>query len=376
MQEAELRGRLDGHELWLTSDEQQGARADLSGLDLRGRDLSGVNLRGAFLRGAQLDGAMLKDAELVHADFRDAQLRGADLSGANLLLADFTGADLSNAALSGTTTGGEEVLGHVRRGPRFRDANLSGADLSSAGCFKSDFSGATLAGTRFTGATLTGANLSDRDLKGLDFRSADLSSTNFQASDLTEADLTGATLVHADLQRSTLSKANIRGSNLQSANLGETKVDGIHYDRATRFRGVRVFSCYGSSRFRRFAQDQDFIEEFREAHPAYYRVWLVLTDCGRSMLRVVLWSLFFLVLFGWIYYLLGEEAFNTSAGGLGWSVFTTTYYSVVTFTTLGFGDITPNSPEAAVVVMLEVIVGYVMLGILISILATKVARRS
>ncbi len=67
---------------------------------------------------------------------------------------------------------------------------------------------------------------------------------------------------------------------------------------------------------------------------------------------------------------------STSGQTLRWSLFTTVYYSVVTFTTLGFGDITPRTPLAAGIVMLEVIVGYLMLGILISILATKVARRS
>jgi hypothetical protein len=52
------------------------------------------------------------------------------------------------------------------------------------------------------------------------------------------------------------------------------------------------------------------------------------------------------------------------------------YYSVVTFTTLGFGDIVPKTNLAALLVMAEVILGYVMLGGLISIFATKLARRS
>jgi hypothetical protein len=52
------------------------------------------------------------------------------------------------------------------------------------------------------------------------------------------------------------------------------------------------------------------------------------------------------------------------------------YYSVVTFTTLGFGDVIPNTIEASRWVMAEVIIGYIMLGGLISILANKLARRS
>jgi voltage-gated potassium channel Kch len=93
------------------------------------------------------------------------------------------------------------------------------------------------------------------------------------------------------------------------------------------------------------------------------------------MSRVVLWSVLIIALFSLSYFLLGESAF-AQAEGLDWTLFTTTYYSVVTFTTLGFGDITPSTSLAAGIVMIEVIVGYVMLGILISILATKVARRS
>jgi hypothetical protein len=47
------------------------------------------------------------------------------------------------------------------------------------------------------------------------------------------------------------------------------------------------------------------------------------------------------------------------------------YYSVVTFTTHGFGDIVPRELWAEVAVTLQVIMGYIMLGGLISIFATK-----
>jgi hypothetical protein len=183
--------------------------------------------------------------------------------------------------------------------------------------------------------------------------------------------------VHCNLQGATLSDADVSGACLKSANFADAKVDGIRFDRKTSFRGIRVASCYGSSRFRRYAQDQDYIEEFKDAHPFYYSVWLMLTDCGRSMTRVMLWSAGLALLFGLLFYALGENAFEISQrDSLGWSPFTMIYYSVVTFTTLGFGDITPRTPIAAVLVMVEVVTGYLMLGILISILATKVARRS
>ncbi|MCB2187707.1 MAG: hypothetical protein KQJ78_14900 [Deltaproteobacteria bacterium] len=51
------------------------------------------------------------------------------------------------------------------------------------------------------------------------------------------------------------------------------------------------------------------------------------------------------------------------------------YYSVVTFPTLGFGDITQHSDGARLAVMAEVVLGYVRLGGLISIFANLITRR-
>jgi hypothetical protein len=54
---------------------------------------------------------------------------------------------------------------------------------------------------------------------------------------------------------------------------------------------------------------------------------------------------------------------------LPFSMFSMIYYSVVTSTTLGFGDVKPQTAVAVLVVMTEVILD--MLGGLISILANK-----
>ncbi|HMQ22638.1 MAG TPA: ion channel [Planctomycetota bacterium] len=48
----------------------------------------------------------------------------------------------------------------------------------------------------------------------------------------------------------------------------------------------------------------------------------------------------------------------------------------MTFTTLGFGDITPLNLAGQFAVVTEVVLGYIALGILVSILANKVARRA
>ncbi len=56
--------------------------------------------------------------------------------------------------------------------------------------------------------------------------------------------------------------------------------------------------------------------------------------------------------------------------------FTPFYFSIVTYTTLGFGDVVPATVTGEVVVSTEVILGYVTLGLLLAVLAEKLARRS
>ena len=56
-----------------------------------------------------------------------------------------------------------------------------------------------------------------------------------------------------------------------------------------------------------------------------------------------------------------------------WSMW---YFSIVTFTTLGFGDVVAANSTARLLVAAEVIVGYIMLGGLVSIFANKFARRN
>jgi uncharacterized protein YjbI with pentapeptide repeats len=371
----ELARILDQHQRWLESERRQGARADLSGAELDGVELAGVDLSGAVLRGVLLREANLSQARLIHADLRDASLQDANLAGANLMLTDFSGSDMLGANLSGAIASSD--LGQTRRGPRFRDVDLRNARLVGAYCSMSDFSGANLAGAQMAGVILELAKLAETDLSQLDLSGANLCNADLRRCNLSGANLREARLIHANLEEATLSRADVSGAALQSANLANAKVDGIRYDRKARFQGVRVDSCYGSSRFKRHARDQDYIEEFKAAHPYYYILWRGLTDCGRSMTRVILWSAVLAVFFGLVFFSLGREAFALShPETLPWGLFSMIYYSVVTFTTLGFGDITPRTPLAATLVMVEVVTGYLMLGILISILATKVARRS
>ena len=88
-----LRGESGGARAILSGANLRGAilsgadlrGADLSDADLSGAILSGANLRGAILSGANLSRAILRDADLSHANLRDADLRGAILGARSIV---------------------------------------------------------------------------------------------------------------------------------------------------------------------------------------------------------------------------------------------------------------------------------------------------
>lgn len=306
---------------------------DLKDADLRHSFLQRANLHGAHLENANLANCVLKKANLSSAHLQGACLAFADLEQAVLVFARCAGADFRVARLA------RAVL---------EDADLEGADLSHA-----DLNGAVLAS-----AGLKHANLTDCRLHGVNMAAANLENANVSQVSYDRQ-------IFLQLLKRT-------GFNFQA--LWRQRYDCI-LDSTIRCKGVNAASCYGSQRFKLFLQDQDYLEEFLETRwgRRICFLWWLSADCGRSLSRWAGWSIAIAMIFACIYHLLGPNSFASEH--LRLNFWNTVYYSVVTFTTLGFGDITPRNTTAAMVVMVEVIIGYVMLGGLITIFASKLSRR-
>lgn len=121
-------------------------------------------------------------------------------------------------------------------------------------------------------------------------------------------------------------------------------------------------------------KDDMHLLSFKKKHPKLHFLWWLFADCGRSIGRWALWSIGSALFFAIVYSIIGPYGFKPKPEGYTW--FSFFYYSIVTFTTLGFGDITPIKWFTEILVTIEVSLGYIMLGGLISILANKLARRS
>ncbi|MFC1692007.1 pentapeptide repeat-containing protein [Candidatus Latescibacterota bacterium] len=308
---------------------------DLSGISLAGRDLSGMDLSMIDISGADLTETNLTGAKLFKSNLQKVTLMRATLEGAEL-----TGADLSKAVLE------EANAKHV---------GLGMANLKQANIFR---------------CNLEGATLSLADLEGADLRNAFMRDTRIR-----ETNLSGADLTNADLRSTDLSLSNVSGASFSNADMREARLRAVHGFEKANWIGVDVrnVNFAGAYRLRRFIQDQNFIKEFREANrvtSALYYLWWLTSDCGRSMLRWCIWIGLLACFFGWLYSLVEIDYGNHPT----WlSPF---YYSVVTLTTLGYGDVQPASLGGQIVAMLEVISGYMMLGGLLSIFSNKIARRA
>jgi hypothetical protein len=153
--------------------------------------------------------------------------------------------------------------------------------------------------------------------------------------------------------------------------------------------GIRgLDSCYGNAVFVRDAQDQDYLDTMehniaqtpsprkRKMMELMFSFWKRI-DYGRSLTKPFLYAIVLSALFGVIYLFdmkLSWGLMDYSGSAQSW--ITPFYYSIVTYTTLGFGDITPQHWLGEIIVVVEVILGYTTLGLILSILANRVARQA
>ena len=336
------------------------------------------------------NGRDLRGADLHHEDLADAHLRHtalaeANLSGARLFLANLRGSDLRGAVLSGAELGGATLSHAQLSGAELINAELGGADLTRA-----DLAGAGMRNAQLHGATLADADLSGANLSGADLGKADLSDANLSGARLVAADLTGAEVCDADLCGADLTGADLCGARVWSVKLhepngwGQADLSDARFDRRTSFLHTDISrtNWSGNPLLKRHIEDQQWLQAWRNSSPSkkyLYWMWLISCVCGRSFSVWALWSLGLMAAFGLLFLgpLNGSIEIDPGlTGDRAVSAFTYFYYSIVTFTTLGFGDITPSNWLGEAAVILEVIIGYVMLGGLISIFANKLARRA
>lgn len=289
--------------------------------------------------GEDLNGAFLKEAELSGIDwFSERSLVGVNLTGARL-----NGADLS-------------------------EANLMLATLTDVSAINADFRGANLEGAMFTNADLRRANLEYALLHEAVFTNVHIGGeTRLGASSVYERDrvepelgddhpLEAASWAYRQLQqiyRNNGLPQQARQSYTQEKD-ARRKLAWVERDYRGVIRGelARWIALYGSSPYRILLTSLVVILVAAVIYPLTGGVQEVFAD------RTITYSI--------------EDPESAPQWWIGRVLFKSLYFSVVTFTTLGFGDIQPVGQIARLVAGIEALLGSLLAALLVYVLARSV----
>lgn len=286
--------------------------------------------------GDDLDGAYLKQASLLGVDW---------FVGTSLVGADFTEAEVNSSD--------------------FSDANLLFATLTDVSAINADFTGANLEGAIFTNADLRRTTLEDALLDEVVFTDIHIGSgTTFDETSIYERESVEPTLSRDHpleaavwtyrqfqqiYQENALPQLARQSHNLEKNARRRLAFERGNYVKALKWEASRLVMEYGSSP---------------------YRV------LGASLLVIVASAILF-PLTGGIQETQGEAAITYTIENpreapplwLGTVLVKSLYFSVVTFATLGYGDIQPIGTWARLLASVETILGSLLSALLVFVLA-------
>lgn len=280
------------------------------------------------------------------------------------------------------------------RGIPLKGCNLSGSNLNDT-----DLSGADLTGTILIGAKMWGANLFETDISEANLKNANLSGSGLEGTNISGAKLKNADLEGVIYTTNTIINGLINSwiplimSRIPYVKRKIRKISSI-----TNFEFIDASSLDSSQNplLRRYIEDYQYVQAFRKKSwfhkKIMYPVWKLSSDCGRSFLAWSICSIAIALIFGLIYapftapiwlpevfqniFSWANPEIYVDSHTYNHSLWTPMYFSIVIFTTLGFGDVQPSNGAGLFWVSFEVILGYIMLGGMVSIFASKLSRRA
>jgi uncharacterized protein YjbI with pentapeptide repeats len=307
------------------------------------------------LRGINLDNEDLSELDFSGYDFSFANMNRVNLAKTNLSHAVLQEASLEKAILD--------------------ECEFMGSDLSYAGLNECSAKMCGFGGVNLAQASLINADLSDAVFSRSIMVSADLRASDLRRARLSEADLSNAIFTRARLEESDLKQSNVLNTNFELANMKGCRLLGIRNFKKADWIGadIREMDLRGAYLVRRYIADENYLFEFQtqsQLNKIIYWAWWVTSDCGRSLMRWFVWLVVATLVFAGIYTQVNIDY------GAHETWFSPIYFSFVTLTTLGYGDVVPSTFSAQVFVTLQAITGYMGLGGLLSILGNKMARRA
>lgn len=286
---------------------------------------------------------------------------------------------------------GERLDGALLRGLDFRGVKwlasvvLIGADLSNTNASNADLSGADLRNSRLKGliasdadlrrSNLERANCTESDLRGADLRWARLDGVTFSESQITEQTALGQQVIYEKEMKESADQ-NARQRLVETAIQTYGKLEELSQANSLNAQASRYYRKSKDVRRRYNWQESNYASGVAAEASRWF------TGYGNRPWRVIATSVFVMILSAVIYPLVGGlhrtasgptilDSANTSSGTvghLGVLLVRNVYFSIVTFTTLGYGNIEPNTAIGRYVAGAEALIGTVLLALLVGVL--------
>ncbi|WP_424005660.1 pentapeptide repeat-containing protein (plasmid) [Haloarcula salina] len=323
---------------------------------------------------------------------------------------DFSGADIPNAKFSDVS---------FAEAPIFDGTDLTGADVSEIPLDGASFKGSDLIRTNLSKATVTNATFNDAVLEraslyGTDFRNARLYGARMAGSHV--SDYTNFGIRDISKQRTSICpfrgpwpalRYDPRNPDYGQDTNDEDKQGGTTISDHSRAASVyteiqRVAESNAASdlasrcfRWRKDMQRKRYTSDEGRGNSknCVRRIWAEMANLvaryGDSPWRVVGTSIVTVILFSLVYPHVGgmqstvsgqkfafDKLFAIPENPLIWIkvLLANLYFSAVTFTTLGYGDIRPFGPVSQALASIESFLGAALLALLVAVLARRLTR--
>lgn len=327
------------------------------------------------------------DEEIEIAQFVGADLKGADLSGGNFPHADFTDADLDGATFEATGLAFATFDGTTLRGADFSGAFLGGATFSdNVQAPESTFTNARLLAADLEGIYAERAIFDQADLSGATLDGAELYAGVLSDIRLVEATTFGDHCVY-DEESDTFPPEGSTDSvvrdfdteNPQKAMWMYRQLETIHEANGMSDR-ARAYHVRKEEEERRDHRDNGRYGAFAVA-----TINQALSGHGESLRQVLLASAAIIVGSGIAYPFIGGIVDGGTHYGIGAltqlaslagieAVARGLYFSIITFTTIGYAETAPVGPYSRLLVGVESLLGAIMIAMFVYVLGRRVAR--
>lgn len=327
-----------------SEDTFDGICIEIEEINLEGANLEGVNLNGVNLEGVNLE--------------------GANLEGANLDCSNLAGVSFKSANLDKT---------------HFKEATLSDVNFCNTRLWK----------THFEGARLSGVNFINASLEQIRFEKARFANSYFEGAIVWGTNLEGAIIVTTDLRGTKFTLVNIDSN---------TVIWKCKFNKETDFSDVALDVCIIEAELKialknniRRIKWQAWAEYAPSKWKKWYRrgvnIFWLLSDYGSSTRRIIGCFFGLSIVFGTIYWLFAvfpgshsivEELRTVTVNNQKYDIdiwqtlARSLYFSIVTMTTLGFGDMHASKAIGwpgylgYILLSLQVIIGYIILGAIVT----------